>query len=147
MGQTNYGLTDTPETPSSGYTGLFIKSTNEAYLITSAGTEIAIAQAGQYPEAIERASNTVIFDNDYVIGNAAARTGNILFDFTGAKIGAVTMMKHNDAAAFTIPVEADKIGGTYVASVDNYIYFNLVKKSATQEVLVTISQGEGAVVT
>lgn len=92
-----------------------------------------------YPEAAHRENNTVLFDGDYVTGiNAAARTGNILFDFTGAKLGATTVMKHQDASAFTFPTEADLMfdSADISTTVANYFLFTCVKTDATQIVLV-----------
>lgn len=67
-----------------------------------------IGGSSSYPAATFRESNTVLFDGDYITGvNAAPRTGNILFDFTGAQKGAVTIMYHQDAGAFTFPTEAE----------------------------------------
>jgi hypothetical protein len=91
-----------------------------------------------YPEAVERANNTVLFDKNYIIGNAAARTGNILFDFTGAKLGAWTEMRHADASAFTFPAEAKLMFDSFNLSTtdDNFFLFVLTKKSSTQIVKV-----------
>jgi len=88
-----------------------------------------------YPEAIHRENNTVIFDNDYVTGiNSSARTGNILFDFTGAKLAACTVMKHQDASPFTFPTEAVLMFDTADISttVANYFMFSIMKTTATQ---------------
>jgi hypothetical protein len=93
-----------------------------------------------YPEAVERASDTVLFDKDYVIGNAGARTGNISYDFTGAKLMAVTRMIHNHSTAPTFPAQTVILSGQYQLSVNNYIYFILTKKSSTEIVELTISQ-------
>lgn len=90
-------------------------------------------------EASHRENNTVLFDDDYVTGiNAAARTGNILFDFTGAKLGATTVMRHQGAGAFTFPAEADLMfdSADISTTVPNYFLFTCVKKDATQIVLV-----------
>jgi hypothetical protein len=96
-----------------------------------------------YPEAIERANNTVLFDKDYITGNAGARTGNILFDFTGAKLGATTYMKHQDASAFTFPAQAVLLfdAADVSITVANFFCFMLVDKTASSEkVHVTLSQ-------
>lgn len=86
-------------------------------------------------------TNTVTFEQDWVIGNAAARTGNILFDFTGAKLGSSTMMIHADAGAFTFPAQSVTLSGTASDTVTNYIYFLLVNNtSGAEKVHVTISQ-------
>lgn len=95
----------------------------------------------EYPEAVERENNTVLFDKDYVIGNATARTGNVIFDFTGAKLMATTMMLHNHSSAPTFPAQAVRLGGGYILNQNNYIYFQLTRKTASSEiVLYTISQ-------
>jgi hypothetical protein len=96
-----------------------------------------------YPEAIERANNTVLFDKDYITGNAGARTGNILFGFTGAKLGATTYMKHQDASAFTFPAQAVLLfdAADVSITVANFFCFMLVDKTASSEkVHVTLSQ-------
>lgn len=99
------------------------------------------SQAGDGEGVTERESNTVLFDADYVIGNAAPRTGNILFDFTGAKLGSSTMMIHADASPFTLPDESVILSGTASDTVTNYIYFLLVNTtSGSEKVHVTISQ-------
>jgi hypothetical protein len=95
---------------------------------------------GAFGEAVERESNTVVFDQDYIIGNEGVRSGNILFDFTDAKLGAVTMMAHNSNSIPTIPATGIVIGGNYLTGVNNFIYFLCVKKSSPQIVHVTISQ-------
>ncbi len=92
-------------------------------------------------EAVELESNTVLFDQDYIIGNAGARTGNVLFDFTGAKLGSCTVMTHVDANPFTLPDESVVMGGDVKDDVPNYIYFLLVNKTVgSEKVHVTISQ-------
>lgn len=76
-----------------------------------------------YLEASHRENNTVIFDGDYIIGNVSARTGNILFDFTDAKLGAVTYMRHTDPSAFTFPTEAKlKFDTADISTVDENIF-------------------------
>ena len=104
-----------------------------------------LAEAGAvYPEALARENNTVLFDNDYVTGIiAAARTGNILFDFTGAKLGATTYMRHQDGSAFTFPAQAVLLfDSADVSTTDaNYFCFLLVDKTgAGEEVHVTLAQ-------
>jgi hypothetical protein len=92
-------------------------------------------------EGVERENNTVLFDKDYVIGNAGARTGNILFDFTGARLMSTSMMLHNDSSIPTFPAQSVIIGGFYEINVNNYIYFQLTRKTLGSEiVLITISQ-------
>ena len=113
----------------------------EAANAPTSGNPFATMADLVYPEAVERENNTVLFDKDYVIGNATARTGNILFDFTGAKLMGTTMMLHNSGTAPTFPAQAVKLGGEYELSENNYIYFQLTRKTASSEiVLYTISQ-------
>ena len=144
MGQINLKTTDTPENPASGKVGIFINSSNEPFIVLSNGSTIAIAASG-YPEASERENNTVLFDQNYIIGNAAARTGNILFDFTGAKLGAETEMRHADASAFTFPAEAMLMFDTADISTteDNYFLFVLTDKTASSEVVKVFHALEG----
>lgn len=162
MSQINVKKTDTPQTPDTDRVGIFINTSGQAKTINDAGTESLLAGISDapsdgtdyvrkdaawvtlsvtYPEATIRESNTVLFDDDYIIGNAAARTGNILFDFTGAKLGTTVRMIHQDVAAFTIPTEAVKLSGEYDGTVDNYIWFVLTNKTLGSEVVeMTISQ-------
>ena len=53
----------------------------------------------------ERESNTCLFDKNYIIGNTAAITGNILFDFTDAKLGATSFMYHDNSGAYSFPIQ------------------------------------------
>jgi hypothetical protein len=92
-------------------------------------------------EAEERENDTVLFDKNYVTGNTAVRTGNILFDFTGAKLGSVTRILHNSGTKPTIPSQSVLLSGEYTLSVDNYIYFCITDiGSGTEKVEVTVSQ-------
>jgi hypothetical protein len=109
----------------------------------AAGARQVAFQDELYPEAVLRANNTVLFDKDYITGNAGARTGNILFDFTGAKLGATTYMKHQDASAFTFPAQAVLLfdAADVSITVANFFCFMLVDKTASSEkVHVTLSQ-------
>jgi hypothetical protein len=114
--------------------GLQGGSNNEYYHLTLT----QFNNLGTYKEAVERANNTVIFDQNYIIGNSGARSGNILFDFTGAKLGAWTEMKHNDGSAFTFPTEAMLMfdSGDISTTVDNFFLFVMTKTSSTQIVKV-----------
>ena len=94
---------------------------------------------GGYPEAEIRESNTVLFDKDYIIGNAGARTGNILFNFVNAKLGAVTFFKHNNSGAYTWPSEVEPLNWV-LTDLDNVtgdviFTFTLVDKTASSEVV------------
>jgi len=88
-------------------------------------------------ELVERENNTVLFDKNYLIGNASPRTGNILFDFTNARRGTVTRMLHQDSNAFTFPAEAVILSGDYDDADLNYIWFVYTKSGVVE---VTISQ-------
>ena len=93
------------------------------------------AWVNAYPAATHRENNTVLFDNDYVTGiNGSARSGNILFDFTGAQLGACTVMRHQSGSAFTFPAEADLMFATADISttVANYFMFSIVKIDSPQ---------------
>ena len=127
-------LVDTPESYT-GQNGKFIKVNS---------SENAL-EFGDFPEWSERENNTVLFDKNYIIGNAAARTGNILFDFTGAKLGAETEMRHADASAFTFPSEAMLMFDTSDISTtdDNYFLFVLTDKTASSEVVKVFHALEG----
>ena len=144
MAQINLLQTNSPQTPSTGRAGIFINSSNVPFIIDDAGNQIPFSGAGAYPEALARENNTVLFDNDYVTGIiAAARTGNILFDFTGAKLGATTYMRHQDASAFTFPAQAILLfDSADVSTTDaNFFCFLLVDKTgAGEEVHVTLAQ-------
>ena len=159
MAQINIKKTDTPVTPASGRIGIFIDSTGQANTIDDLGVETPLAGIADapvdgndyvrrdaawellttaYQEASYRENNTVLFDGDYITGiNAAARSGNILFDFTGAKLGATTVMRHADASAFTFPTEAVLMfaSADISTSADNYFLFVLVDNTASSEIV------------
>lgn len=143
MGQINLENTDSPETPSTGRTGIFINISGQAKKIDDAGVQTDLGGGGSlYPEMAVRENNQLLFDNDYSTGlEASARTGNITASFTGALRGTVTVMRHNDSSEPTYPSEVQIISGAYVSSVDNYLFFILVNKTASSEiVLCTIHQ-------
>lgn len=102
-----------------------------------------------------RESNTVKFDGDYYTGintGASARSGNILFDFTGAVLGATTKMRHADASAFTIPAQGqyqfdttDPVHGIRT-DIDNYLWFEVVDiTSGSQKVHIHCEHEDGGV--
>jgi len=111
--------------------GLYVDS-------VSAGNEVA-KKSELYPEAVERANNTVLFDQDYIIGNAGTRTGNILFDFTGAKLGATTEMLHDNDGSYTFPTEGEirdfELSKLALVTGDVKFGFTLVNKTASSEVV------------
>ena len=106
----------------------------EAKLSTSVQTKL-----NDYNEATTRESNTVLFDKDYVIGEAAARTGDVLIDVTGSKKMAVTTMLHNDSSPFqffqsdgvTPFVFAQEVG-FYLDGEDNYLDFQFLWSGAVR---------------
>jgi hypothetical protein len=169
MGQIDIKLTNTPSTPLTGKAGIYIDTAGDPYIIDDAGVSsplggstlsadildalngadtpsgsnvfatMADIAGGTYPEAVERANNTVLFDQDYIIGNAGARTGNILFDFTGAKLGATTEMLHDNSGAYTFPTEGviRDFETTKLALVTGNVKFGfvLVNKTVSSEVV------------
>jgi hypothetical protein len=95
-----------------------------------------------------RENNTVLFDGDYISGiNSTARTGNILFDFTGVSLGATTEMRHNDAGAFTFPATAVLMfaSADISTTVDNYFMFELVDNTVSSEIVHVFHAIEGGV--
>jgi hypothetical protein len=91
-------------------------------------------------ELVERENNTVLFDKNYLIGNAFPRTGNILYDFTNARLGTVTRMLHQDTNEFTFPSQTKILAGDYDGTKVNYIWFvysknGLVEVAISQEVV------------
>jgi hypothetical protein len=132
-GATNFiELLDVP----TAYTGQSGKAVTVK--VTEDGLEFT-TPASAYPEAVERANNTVLFDQDYIIGNAGARSGNILFDFTGAKLGATTEMLHDNSGAYTFPTEGviRDFETTKLALVTGNVKFGftLVNKTVSSEVV------------
>jgi hypothetical protein len=127
------GLTSNP---SSLFTQDEIDAVKNANAPTALNPFATIADtASAYRPALHRENNTVLFDDDYVTGiNAATRSGNILFDFTGAQLGATTVMRHTDATAFTFPATADLMfaSADISTTVANYFLFSIVKTDATQ---------------
>ena len=95
-----------------------------------------------YPEMDVRENNQLLFNKDYSTGiEASARTGNITVSFTGAQRGAVTVMRHNDSSEPSYPSQNIIITGEYIPSEDNYLFFILVNKSASTEIILcTIHQ-------
>jgi hypothetical protein len=167
MSQINIKKTDTPETPNTDRVGIFINVAGEAKVIDDTGTQTLLAGIAEAPidgltynrkdgawvlvkaiPATFRENNTVLFDGDYISGiNAAARTGNILFDFTGVSLGATTEMRHNDAGAFTFPAEAVLMfaSADISTTVDNYFMFELVDNTVAAEIVHVFHAIEGGV--
>lgn len=85
-----------------------------------------------YPAAQYRESNTILFNGDYISGiNAAALSGNIFFDFTGARLGATAQIQHLDAGAFTFPPQAVLMFDPSLVSTSAANYFLLVLVGST----------------
>jgi hypothetical protein len=97
-----------------------------------------------YPQADERENNTVLFDKDYIIGNASARTGAILFSFTSAKRGATTEMRH-DGDSITFPSQSMLMFDVAEISTtaDNYFMFVITNITASSEVVRVFHALEG----
>jgi hypothetical protein len=109
-------------------------------VVAQQGAESAQSQVIAELELVQRENNTVLFDKNYLIGNAGARTGNILYDFTSARLGTVTRMLHQDTNEFTLPSETKIVAGEYDGTVLNFIWFVYTKSgqvevSITQEVI------------
>jgi hypothetical protein len=68
----------------------------------------------------------LLFDNNRVYGYPTAVTGNLTVDNITAKQGLVTIVRHNDTVAPTVPSQFKFLGGLYEASVDNFYYINCV---------------------
>lgn len=115
---------------------------NSAYGSAPGGT------VGTWPSLIQgdpvhRESNEVRFDKFYFTGiKAAARTGDITFNFDGAREGMWTEMRHADASAF----DFDDDGGTITinvlfdvldisTTVDNYFFITLLDATDGAEVV------------
>lgn len=78
---------------------------------------------------LQQSSNTVKFDRLYQYGNTASpRTGPLLFDFSGAQVGKVQVMVHNDASPPAFPAQA-RVRGTYLAGSDNIVELRYISNS------------------
>lgn len=91
--------------------------------------EIKLSESAQQKLNInvytEVESNTVFFNKNYIIGNTLAISGNIAFDFTNAKLGSKTIMRH-DESSFTLPNEAILLSPTQSTTETNYIEFTAI---------------------
>lgn len=93
-------------------------------------------------ELIESDSNIVKFDkiSGYVHGNAGAITISPIFDFSLGIRGVVNYMTYN-SSTLTLPIEGVIIAGYFSPNVNNYITFELINKTSSNEVVwITISQ-------
>lgn len=85
------------------------------------------------------------FTEDEHFGFTTPLTGNIVFDTTNAKVGALALIKHNAPTEPSYPTEVNFIGGQkYKTGVNNYIFFRYMEGG---EVLGWIAQGSGNVPT
>lgn len=109
--------------------------------------QVAFQDELGFQEATILESNTIPFDKNYIIGNAGARSGNILFDFTGAKLGAWTEMRHNDATAFTFPTECMFMFdiADISTTADNYYLFQITDSTPSSEVVKVFHALEGGI--
>lgn len=121
-------------------------STSKTIQHAPATTDAQSATLGQvkaYAIPTHREDNAVLFDRPHFTGiKAAARTGDITFDFTDAEEGMWTEMRHADASAF----DFDDDGGTITINLlfdvldietasDNYFLFTLIDKTVGAEII------------
>ena len=75
------------------------------------------------PLAVSRTGTSISFDKIAVYNSSASpATGNITNDLTGARIGVVQKIYHNNSVAPTFPAGWVKIEGNYVISIENIIF-------------------------
>jgi hypothetical protein len=75
------------------------------------------------PLAITRTGTSISFDKIATYNSPALpATGNITNDLTGARIGVVQKIYHNNSVAPTFPAGWVKIEGDYVISIENIIF-------------------------
>jgi hypothetical protein len=82
----------------------FVTDANLVVIGNTSGTNTGDQDLSEFTTE-ERTSNTCLFNKNYIIGNLGARTGNILFDFTGVVLGSTTWMYHDNSGAYTFPTE------------------------------------------
>lgn len=70
----------------------------------------------------QRQGTAILFDQDSVYGSIATpETGNITASYTGANLGTVALIIHDNGTEPTYPATWQKISGTYSTTVTNYI--------------------------
>jgi hypothetical protein len=75
------------------------------------------------PLAVSRTGTSISFDKIAVYNSSSSpATGNITNDLTGARIGVVQKIYHNNSVAPTFPAGWVKIEGDYVISIENIIF-------------------------
>lgn len=108
---------------------------------TSAPNQDQVFDALALKQTITPTSSTgtaVAFDtNRSYCSTASPCTGNITFTSTGAVVGQMATMVHNDSSEPTFGTEFIKLSGTYAPNEDNYIMFFLRESG---KVWVTIYQ-------
>gem|GEM_PF-4038706 len=121
-------------------------ATTQAGIATTKASEAEASALIAIREPDNRESSVVLFDVDYISGiDTTAITGNITFDFTDAKRGTTTYMKHIDACAFTFGSEAVLMFNPVNISttVPNFFCFILLDKTVGEEIVHVSLEQEG----
>jgi hypothetical protein len=121
-------------------------ATTQAGIATTKASEAEASALIAIREPDNRESSVVLFDADYISGiDTTAITGNITFDFTDAKRGTTTYMKHIDASAFTFGSEAVLMFNPVNISttVPNFFCFILLDKTVGEEIVHVSLEQEG----
>jgi hypothetical protein len=132
---------DGDSAPISDTTCLFARSDGELYFVFSGSPILQIAsrtfvqdQVANLKQNTVATTGTVIsFETEkvYALPSAPANT-NVTNNLTGAKIGVVQKIYHNNSTAPTFPAGWVCIGGTYTTSVLNIIYAEWVEASRVE---------------
>jgi hypothetical protein len=107
---------------------------------TGAKLTVTPAKLKTYMTATTEAGTTIVFDKIRTYGKTSPLTGNLTVDETDGIDGTVQLVKHNDSSEPTITgsgITVNKLSGSYINSVDNYIYVELVSST---EVVYSVSQ-------
>lgn len=73
-------------------------------------------------KSLQRDSSTILFDEDSVGGFSTPITGDIGFDFAGAKRGVTVSIIHNDSTVPQLPSAAKTVTGSeYITGTDNLL--------------------------
>jgi hypothetical protein len=100
-------------------------------LPTALGLKANQADVENGLEAVDTTGTVIQFNLPKVYGSIASpETGNFTLNATGLVKGMVQLCLHNSAVAPTFATEFKKIGGTYLSSNLNSIYFHAI--SATR---------------
>lgn len=132
---------DGDSAPISDTTCLFARSDGELYFVFSGSPILQIASRTFVEEqiaivkqnAIATTGTVISFETEkiYALPSAPANT-NVTNDLTGAKIGVVQKIYHNNSTTPTFPAGWVCIGGTYTISVLNIIYAEWVEASRVE---------------